>query len=81
MTRTMMQKKQMVIHEFGIHVVTMQDPAVGFTFYPVRFTGGWYGYPVVKYLLDTHMRFNITYLLRHTHRYIDAQAHQSCLLF
>ena len=33
MTRTMMQKKQMVIHEFGIHVVTMQDAAVGFTFY------------------------------------------------
>ena len=74
MTRTMMQKKQMVIHEFGIHVVTMQQSVL-------RFTGGWYGYPVVKYLLDTHMRFNITYLLRHTHRYIDAQTHQSCLLF
>jgi hypothetical protein len=80
MTRTMMQKKQMVIHEFGIHVVTMQDPAVGFTFYRwlvvVRVPGS-----LQKYLLDIHMRFNITYLLRHTHRYIDAQAHQSCLLF
>ena len=39
MTRTMMQKKQMVIHEFGIHVVTMQDAAVGFTFYSLQVVG------------------------------------------